>query len=189
MPKRRTYLVDRKFQLGTTFRVIGFIIIVFMIIIAVTGIISTDNNRKIAGTINDLNRSIAREKKTIEALMEAAGMRRNGNLTGNRHHIIDEHMETTALMLDNVRSLRTIMNQNLVIITVMVVTGVLAGIVLFLYLIRLTNRIAGPIYVLGRHMDDVLKGNKPNLRALRRDDELKEFYRQFVEFIEKTRRR
>ena len=70
---KRKHLIDRKFQLRTTFRIIGIIIIAFMLIIAVTGIISLDNNRKITATINDLNRAMDRDRRAVETLIESAG--------------------------------------------------------------------------------------------------------------------
>jgi hypothetical protein len=72
---------------------------------------------------------------------------------------------------------------NRVLFTVMIITGVLLGLGLFLYLIRLTNRISGPLYVLTQHMTDIMNGKKPNLRELRKNDEFQEFYHQFITFL------
>ena len=58
-----------------------------------------------------------------------------------------------------------------------------------IYLIRLTNRISGPLYVLTRHMHDIMNGRPPNLRELRKNDEFQEFYREFISFIDKTGRK
>jgi len=88
-------------------------------------------------------------------------------------------MHTTILHLQ-----KTIY-QNLVLITIMIATGILLGVFLYIYLIRLTNRISGPIYVLTRHIQDILSGADPDLRELRKNDELKEFYAQFVNFVKK----
>jgi predicted PurR-regulated permease PerM len=182
MPRRKQ-IIDRKFQLRTTFRIIGIIIIAFILIIAVTGVISTDNNRKINATINDLNRSIEKDKKTVEILIGSAGKNRRTEQERNQDRIIEDHLETIALMHTNILHLKKILNQNRILVSILIITGILLGIILFVYLIRLTNRISGPLYVLTRHMDDIMKGKKPNLRELRKNDEFKEFYHQFITFI------
>ncbi|OHD65908.1 MAG: hypothetical protein A2176_03630 [Spirochaetes bacterium RBG_13_51_14] len=183
---RRKNIIDKKFQLKTTFRIIGIIIIAFILIIAITGIISTDNNLKITAAINDLNRSMAKDQKTIEVLIEAAGVKRDNKLDRDYDMIIEDHLETMALMHTNIRHLKKILNQNRILITTMIVTGILLGVGLFVYLIRLTNRISGPLFVLTQHMHDIMNGKKPNLRELRKNDEFQDFYRQFINFIKSS---
>jgi hypothetical protein len=182
---RRRLLIDKKFQLKTTFRIIGIIIIAFIIIIAVTGIVSTDNNRKISAAITDLNRSIDKEKKTVEILFESAKEKRDPLAHQREGRLIDNHLETVTLMHTSIQLLKKTINQNLLLVTMMIVTSILLGVFLYFYLIRLTNRISGPIYVLTRHIHDILSGVEPDLRELRKNDELKEFYTQFVDFIKK----
>lgn len=186
---RRKTIIDRQFQLRTTFRIIGIIIITFILIIAVTGIISTDNNRQISATITDLNRSIDKNKKTIEVLIASAALKRNTPADRDHDRIIEDHLETMALMHTNVEKLKKILNLNRVLFTVMIITGILLGLGLFLYLIRLTNRMSGPLYVLKQHMNDIMGGKKPNLRELRKNDEFQEFYHQFITFLDETGRK
>ncbi len=183
--KRRRSLIDKKFQLRTTFRIIGIIIIAFIIVIAITGIIATDNNRKINSAVADLNRSIAKEKRTAELLFDSSKDARGARQRIKTDELIDDHLEAAALMHTAIQNLNKIIYRNMILVTCMIATGVLLGIVLFLYLIRLTNRISGPIYVLTNHMRSVLAGSKPVIRELRKNDELKEFYAQVVEFIQK----
>ena len=183
MPRRKN-IIDKKFQLRITFRIIGIIIIAFILVIAITGIISTDNNRQISATITDLNRSMAKDKKTIEVLIASAGLKSDTALDRDHDRIIEEHLESMALMHTNVQQLNKILNQNRILLSVMIITGVLLGLGLFVYLIRLTNRMSGPLYVLTQHMNDIMNGKKPNLRALRKNDEFQDFYRQFISFID-----
>ncbi|HQJ72433.1 MAG TPA: hypothetical protein P5203_16850 [Spirochaetota bacterium] len=186
---RRKTIIDKNFQLKTTFRIIGIIIIAFILIIAVTGIISSDNNRQISATITDLNASIEKNKKTIETLMTLSAQKRDTAASHDQDRAIEEHMETIALMHTNVEQLKRILNLNRVLFTVMIITGVLLGLGLFLYLIRLTNRMSGPLYVLTQHMHDIMSGRKPNLRELRKNDEFQGFYRQFIAFIDEIGRK
>ena len=182
---RKSSLINRSFQLKTTFRIIGIIIIAFIFIIALTGIIATNNNRTVASAISDLNRSIETEKKIVEHLIETSRDAWSRNGDGRDEKIIDSHLETLALMHNNVVLLRKTIDQNLLLVSAMIATGILLGVFLYLYLIRLTHRISGPLYVLTRHMQDILENREPNIRELRKNDEFKEFYEQFIAFIKK----
>jgi predicted PurR-regulated permease PerM len=185
MSMRRKLLIDKKFQLKTTFRIIGIIIIAFIVVIAITGIISTDNNRKIMEAVSDLNRSIEKEKKTVEILFDSSRDKSGAYRHLKVEELIDDHLETAALMHTTIQHLNNIIYKNLILITCMIVTGILLGVFLFIYLIRLTNRISGPLKVLTSHIENILAGTDPHLRELRKNDELKEFYIQFMEFIKK----
>ena len=91
-----------------------------------------------------------------------------------------------ALMHTNIGHLKKILGQNRLLVTVMICTGILLGAVLFIYLIRLTGRMSGPLYVLKQHMHDIMSGRKPNLHKLRKNDEFQDFYREFISFIERS---
>ncbi|TFH39551.1 MAG: hypothetical protein E4G96_08965 [Chrysiogenales bacterium] len=186
--KRKRFLIDTTFQLKTTFRILGIIIIAFILIIAVTGIISMDNNRKISAAIADLDRSMEKDRKTIETLMASASMT-GGTLTPGQERIIKNHLETMALMQANSDQLRSILGMNRVLLSVMIATVIVLAFVLFAYLIILTHRISGPLYVLSRHMRDIMDGNEPDIRELRKNDEFQEFYHQFVAFLDGKERR
>lgn len=180
---KRKAIVDRNFQLKTTFRIIGIFIIAFILIIAVTGIVSTHNNRAITGAIDELNRHIERDKKTADLLASAAKNKRDAVLAPERERLLGDHLESIAMMQESVTRLNKILERNRLLFTLMIVTGVLLGVFLFIYLIRLTGRMSGPILLLSRHMDDVMNGKDPDLHELRRNDEFKDFYRQFIAFL------
>ncbi len=53
----------------------------------------------------------------------------------------------------------------------------------------MTHRIAGPVFVMSYFLELLSEGRFPPPRTLRRHDELKSFYAQFVEAIEAMKRR
>lgn len=180
--KRTRFLIDTNFQLKTTFRILGVIIIAFILIIAVTGLISMDNNGAISSSIKDLEGLMAKDRDMIEHLIATAGPR--GALGPGHDDRIAEHLETMALMQKNAERLKEILGLNRLLVTVMILAGVVMALVLFAYLIVITHRISGPLYVLSRHMRDIMEGREPDLRDLRKNDEFKDFYRQFIDFLD-----
>jgi hypothetical protein len=48
----------------------------------------------------------------------------------------------------------------------------------------ITHRVAGPVFVMGHYLRVLAEGRFPRMRTLRRSDELKEFFRTFIEAVE-----
>lgn len=59
------------------------------------------------------------------------------------------------------------------------VLALLAGATFGIWSVIITHRFCGPIFVIGRCLDELVAGRFPTMRALRKKDEFKEFYAQF----------
>jgi hypothetical protein len=53
----------------------------------------------------------------------------------------------------------------------------------------MTHRVAGPMFVMGHYMSVLAKGRFPRMRTLRRHDELKSFFRVFLEAVQALKER
>ena len=60
---------------------------------------------------------------------------------------------------------------------------------LALFGVLVTHRVAGPLYVIARHLKSIGEGRFPELRPLRQRDELKEFFNAFQESVGQIRER
>ncbi len=67
--------------------------------------------------------------------------------------------------------------------------GALSAAALGLLAFIMTHRVAGPIYVMGHYLTLLAEGRYPPRRALRRHDELKQFYGHFVDVMEVLKER
>ncbi len=155
MWKRKSRILDRQFQLKTTFSIIAIALIAYLVVIATAVIITSYNNRAIRSDIRVLNKSVSGTGVGPEFTASIANLEKN-------------------------------MDRNFLLISVIIAVVLLQVIILYIFLIRLTHRISGPIYVISRHIEDIMNGRKPELRGLRDNDELKEFYEKFAGMIEKV---
>jgi len=160
MFKRRRRIIDRTFQLKTTFKVISVSLLAFLVIMAMTGITATRNNREITRAVAGINGAVA---------------------SGGGPAALEELKRHSADLENSAR-------RNFYLITVILAAVLAQCAVLYFYLIRLTHRISGPIYVISRHIEEILEGHHPEFRALRDRDEFKEFYEKFIEMVEKQSR-
>jgi len=53
----------------------------------------------------------------------------------------------------------------------------------------ITHRVAGPVFVMGHYLSVLAQGRFPRMRTLRRSDELRSFFRVFIEAVESMKKR
>jgi hypothetical protein len=70
-----------------------------------------------------------------------------------------------------------------------VAMSILMAAALGLFGVLITHRVAGPVYVMSHYVSVIAKGRYPQMRALRKRDELKGFFDRFQEAIESLRTR
>jgi len=179
MLKRKIRLIDRRFQLKTTFTILGISIIAFLAIIALVAITASGNNRKIARTVSELNQAVEIEDRIVLTLLTGSV-----NEKAERDVLIREHRGSIDLIRQQSSMLDGFIRQNLLLISIIVAVVLLQSIALFFYLIRLTHRITGPIHVISMHMKDIMEGRDPQFRELREKDEFQEFYQNFCDMAE-----
>ncbi len=187
MFKRRKKLIDRRFQLKTTFSIISISILAFLVIIALISIRTAKNNRDISKTIFDLNQAIEVESNIVGAFIDYSKHIQSPDLVLATRKISDDHTRSIGVMRQYVDLLKSFTEQNLQLIIIITVIVLLWGIFLYFYLVRLTHRISGPLFVISRHMADIIEGRDPQFRDLRDKDEFKEFYDRFRQMADKIR--
>ncbi|MBI4509866.1 MAG: hypothetical protein HY698_09530 [Deltaproteobacteria bacterium] len=72
---------------------------------------------------------------------------------------------------------------------VLLCTGMFLCLGLFLYGIKMTHRVAGPLYKISGHLDKVRQGHFDPVFSLRKGDQLTSFFEHFKEAHEALRRR
>ncbi len=82
------------------------------------------------------------------------------------------------------------MRRSTIILAVSMVGGCLLFlVVLFLYGIVLTHKVAGPLFKISRHMDEVKEGRLTKVWGLRKGDQLVEFFEHFQRMHESLKKR
>lgn len=173
MSKRKQYIVNKKFQLKTTFTIIGFIFVIVALLTVVIGVNALDVNKKISKIVEIEDNivqvlTIADTTQDDESQVMSIEMAKNHN--------------------QNMQTLRAMIKKNYILLWSIIAIIFLQGIVLFFVLIRQTHRIAGPLYVMTIYMNQIINGKYPEfLRPLRDKDLLKDFYDTFKTMIETLR--
>lgn len=176
MKGRKKYIIDKEFQLRTTFSILGIVAALSLVIIAAISASVVYNNEKI--------NNIYEIEDSIFNLMQAANIESQAN---------DEYIKTTALLTErhesNLTTIDQIAQYNRYLLISLLLFVLIQWVVLFMILIRITHRISGPVFVMSRYFKEIIEGGLPDIRPLREKDELKNFYALFKELVDTLKKK
>ncbi len=200
MKLKRKKIIDKKFQLKITFKIIGISSITFLCIfafIAVKSHIKIKNSQKTMGKLNlaisELHKTIKIEDDIVNGFIKYTKYQK-AHAGGSRMVVkVDQIQKDHKASMKNIKeslsfldsfliNLKVFFGEIKLFISILIVLILLQAIFLYYYLINMTHRISGPIHVISSHMQDLMDGKQPDMRELRKNDELKSFYADFVEF-------
>ena len=170
---KRNYLIDREYQLRTTFSVIGLVTVITALIIGLIGYNVFSNNENI-------NNIYEIENNIVNFLTSGTNMNQDESYQQAINTMMKKHHK-------NMETLQTIMSYNKILLAIIFALLIIEAILLYGYLIRKPHKISGPIYVMTLYLNDIIKGINPRIRNLRDGDELVEFHALFVKMIDKIK--
>lgn len=99
------------------------------------------------------------------------------------------YLENTRLLDIDPRFQDQVMMGDRIFLVYMVLGVVLMAVVLGVWGLIVTHRISGPLYIVARYLDVMAEGQYPDVRPLRKRDELQEFFASFEEAVNALRSR
>lgn len=172
MYKRKKYVLDKKFQLKTTFSIVGISSAIVAIIIIIISINIAGNNEK-------LGNIVLIENNVVEGLLTYTQVNQTHEQKLTIKRIADRHY-------NNIDTIKNIIEINNLFLLLILIIAVIQSIVLYFILIRKTHKISGPIYVISKYIEEIIKGKYPEVRPLRKNDEFKhlnELVKQMVDIL------
>jgi hypothetical protein len=182
MEQRKQKIIDKKFQLHTTYSVMGIFFALIFIIILMVGINYFNDNKKIEKIITEQNNIMNEQSGIINSMLQILNIKGKDSYELSSK-IIEKNKNNTELINQNMNVLKDLIQRNNLIFLIVIVFLISIGFVLYPILIRKTHKISGPIHIMSGYMKDIIHGEYPDLRPLRKRDELKEFYDLFARLI------
>jgi hypothetical protein len=99
------------------------------------------------------------------------------------------HAQAIALLQPDAETRALIERSDRLLLGAFAVISLLLAGALGLLGVVITHRVAGPVFVMGHYLTVLSQGRFPRMRTLRRSDELKDFFRVFIEAVEAMKRR
>ncbi len=185
---RKKVVINKKFQLGLTLRMVGLSLASFMIILLMT--IAFPGISWFSDTsmqTDELVKAIRTQDAIIKSFIEYSRRSNNSNVTVLADSVAQDHAASMETVKKNLEMLEARSKNSRYLLVTVIAIMFAHMLVMYLYMLRRTNRIYGPIHVMTQYLDDIRKKKTPIIRKLRSGDEFAEFYDAFVAMIRKIR--
>ncbi len=94
------------------------------------------------------------------------------------------HVQATALLSPDAETRALVERSDRLLLGAFVAIALLLAASLGLLGVVITHRVAGPVFVMGHYLRVLAEGRFPRMRTLRRSDELKLFFRNFLDAVD-----
>lgn len=188
MGNRKKKIIDKNFQLRTIFSVTSIALGFFGIIILSTIIAMLTTEDRITSEIKTLTSTMKKESKIFSQYLAYSRKSRTGPSDETTTKAMNDHNTYMIVIEDHTASLRKSTDTYFYLMVVTIVASIALGTIYYFFLVRLTHRIAGPVYVMKRDIQDMIDGKEPEFRSLRHEDELKDMHEKLEELWEKIRK-
>jgi hypothetical protein len=99
------------------------------------------------------------------------------------------HAQAVAVLAPDPETRALLARTDATLLAVLGAIAVLLGGALGLLGVVITHRVAGPVFVMGHYLRVLSQGRFPRMRTLRRSDELKTFFKSFLDAVEAMKAR
>ncbi len=99
------------------------------------------------------------------------------------------HAQATALLAPDPETRALVERSDRLLLAAFAAIAVLLAAALGLLGVVITHRVAGPVFVMGHYLKVLAEGRFPRMRTLRRSDELKSFFKTFLDAIDDMKMR
>ena len=97
------------------------------------------------------------------------------------------HAQATALLAPDPETRALVERSDRLLLAAFGVIAVLLAAALALLGVVITHRVAGPVFVMGHYLEVLAAGRFPRMRTLRRSDELKGFFKTFLDAVDQMK--
>lgn len=178
---RKKYVVDKKFQLRISLRAIILPLITTLAICAILIYFAGNTDSLIVENNKNMSAIIDAQDSMLDMFM-AVPMLQNPNnpIVQKCDKTFKENLMLTNKINANHEMIKT---NNKVVLYILVIMTVIQASIIFFQFLFFSHKISGPVLVMTNYLRELRKGNSPEFRPLRVNDELKEFYHELGKTI------
>ena len=180
----RHIIVNGRFQyhIAATFAGLSALIMAVIIII-LSSVLISNNSRLDEISRNQLVLSGTQTEifKTLIVLSESKNIK---NMRISADMLKHDNDETKRLLDQNNEKVRAITTRNKSIIVMLIVSAAIQSAIIFYIMLRRSNRISGPLFLLNRYINEIKNGTFPDIRKLRSHDDFQDVFENFRELAD-----
>ncbi|OHD66467.1 MAG: hypothetical protein A2176_03735 [Spirochaetes bacterium RBG_13_51_14] len=178
---RKKYVLDKKFQLGISVRAIVLPLITTLAICAILLYFAGSTNQLINDNNNNITAIIDTQDSMFDMFMAIPALQDPANpIVQKCDRAFKENLKITNKINDNQEQIK---KNSLIVLYILIAMTIIQTAIIFFQFIFFSHKISGPIHVMTSYLKEFRKGNHPEFRPLRKNDELRDFYEEFRETI------
>jgi len=99
----------------------------------------------------------------------------------------EAHAQATSILAPDPETRALVARSDRLLLAAFALIALLLAAALGLLGVVITHRVAGPVFVMGHYLEVLADGRFPRMRTLRRSDELKLFFRTFLDAVDRMK--
>lgn len=186
--KKRQIIINGKFQLGMAFSFAALsALIMTVVIIILSGLLITNNSKLRDISVNQQQLADTQIEifKTLIHIVETEDI---SKLHISAPTVKQDNERNLELVNKNNAMIREITGRNNRIIALLIGSAVIQSLIIFYIMLKRSHRISGPLFLLNRYIDEMKKGNYPEIRPLRANDDFHDLFDNFRELIDRQKK-
>lgn len=173
---RRQIVVDKNFQLKISLIGMSAVLLMLVIVFAAVGVSVWKNDVLVDKTVSKLGDTITDQNHVIQSLNDYTSIKKKDEQRIASRILSNNLNENNDLLKKNILFMQEISRNNRIVFWILFVFIIAQSCLLFVMLLRWTLRIAGPVHVMTRNIQNVLDGKVEEFRPIRNNDELRDLY-------------
>jgi len=187
--KKRQIIVNRKFQFSMAFSFAALSALIMTVVIIILAALLISNNSKLRDISLNQQQLADSQTEIFKTLIGIAAA----------DDIKKLHISTSAVKLDNEKNQELIRHNNAMIqditlmnnriIALLIISAVLQSVIIFYIMLKRSHRISGPLFLLNRYIDEMKRGEFPEIRPLRANDDFHDLFDNFRELADELKQK
>jgi hypothetical protein len=172
-------MADSSFQLKLA---AGIIIVTTVTVSVFIGLIvrsSASNSAKLDVVVENQNIMSRNQNELLKTMHVLSDVKKRDSINISTEMIERDIEENNVRSGKNNALIADISNENRRLVMILIVCVLIQSVLLFIMLIRRTNRLSGPLVLLHRYVKEIKNGTLPDVRSLRPNDDLQELFNDF----------
>jgi nitrogen fixation/metabolism regulation signal transduction histidine kinase len=180
---RKKYVLDKKFQFRISMRAIILPLITTLAICAILIYFASNTNQLINENNKNITAIIDTQDSMFDMFMAIPALQDPNNpIVQKCDRAFKENLKITNKINDNHERIK---KNSMVVLYILIAMTIVQTAIIFFQFIFFSHKISGPIHVMTNYMKEYRSGKRPEFRPLRKHDELREFYDEFCETMNK----
>ncbi|MBN1499780.1 MAG: hypothetical protein JW982_06490 [Spirochaetes bacterium] len=185
MKKSRKHLISRKHQLSFIGGVVITAAITSFVMIASIVYTLQANSRDISRLVENQNILAENQNAVLQTMLAIATSKNIQNIRFSSDAISNDIILNKKRVEENNLLIEQISDRNNHLFLILCGLIIFQIIILLITLLRWTHRVSGPVFLLNKYIKEINSGQKPEIRQLRKNDEMKELFENFSLMAEK----